>query len=119
MMSVNHKNSRRFFKDCSSFMDSANILLKYRHPTHHDVGLMILRSQLHTGLWSNLIKRFTEGVSPLKMPTIVLERDFVISKDCVIRLPITDPLVEELREYFQHNFNIDSVEYRLITKNSL
>lgn len=99
-------------------MDPANILLKYRHPTHHDVSVMILRSQLHTDLWSDLIKSFTDGVSPLKMPTIVLERDFVISKDYGIRLPITDPIVEELREYFQRNFNIESVSFERISRNS-
>ena len=52
----------------------------------------------------------------MKLPVIVLEHDFVVSKDFGIRLPITDPVAEELREYFQRNFNIESVSFSRISK---
>ena len=58
------------------------------------------------------------GASTMKLPVIVLEHDFVISKDYGIRLPITDPVAEELREYFQRNFNIESVSFERISKNT-
>jgi len=57
------------------------------------------------------------GASTMKLPVIVLERDFVVSKDYGIRLPITDTVAEELREYFQRNFNIESVTVRRIVEN--
>ena len=56
------------------------------------------------------------GASAMKLPVIVLERDFVVSKDYGIRLPITDPVAEELREYFQRNFDIESVSFERISK---
>ena len=56
------------------------------------------------------------GASTMKLPVIVLEYDFVVSKDYGIRLPITDTVAEELREYFQRNFNIESVSFERISK---
>jgi hypothetical protein len=57
------------------------------------------------------------GASAMKLPVIVLEQDFVVSKNYGIRLPITDSVAEELREYYQRNFNIESVKFRRIQKN--
>ena len=56
------------------------------------------------------------GASTMKLPVIVLGNDFVVSKDYGIKLPITDPVAEELREYFQRNFNIESVKFERISK---
>ena len=56
------------------------------------------------------------GASTMKLPVIVLKHDFVVSKDYGIRLPITDPVAEELREYFQRNFNIESVSFERVKK---
>ena len=58
------------------------------------------------------------GVSAMKMPVIVLEGDFVVSKDYGMRLPITDAVAEKLREYFQRNFNIESVSFGRIQKST-
>ena len=58
------------------------------------------------------------GVSTMKLPVIILEGDFVVSKCYGVRLPITDPVAEELREYFQRNFNIESVRFERISINS-
>jgi len=52
------------------------------------------------------------GASAMKLPVIVLENDFVVSKDYGIKFPITDSVAEELREYFQRNFNIESVGFK-------
>ena len=56
------------------------------------------------------------GASAMKLPVIVLEHDFVVSKDYGIKFPITDSIAEELREYFQRNFNIESVSFERISK---
>jgi hypothetical protein len=58
------------------------------------------------------------GISNMNLPAIILENDFVVSKDYGIRLPITDSVAEELREYFQRNFNIESVSFERISRNS-
>jgi len=58
------------------------------------------------------------GASTMKLPVIFLEHDFVVSKDYGIRLPITDAVAEELREYFQRNFNIESVSFERIQKST-
>jgi len=56
------------------------------------------------------------GTSAMKLPVIVLEQDFVVSKNYGIRLPITDAVAEELREYYERNFNIESVKFKRISK---
>lgn len=58
------------------------------------------------------------GASAMKLPVIVLEQDFVVSKNYGVSLPITDAVAEDLREYFQRNFNIESVKFRRIQKNT-
>jgi len=58
------------------------------------------------------------GASTMKLPVIVLGNDFVVSKDYGIKFPITDAVAEELREYFQRNFNIESVSFERISRNS-
>ncbi len=56
------------------------------------------------------------GASTMKLPVIILEQDFVVPKNYGIRLPITDAIAEELREYYQRNFNIESVSFKRISK---
>lgn len=56
------------------------------------------------------------GFNAMKLPVIVLERDFVVSKDYGIKLPITNAVAEQLREYFERNFNIESVTFRRTSK---
>jgi hypothetical protein len=58
------------------------------------------------------------GASTMNLPVIFLEHDFVVSKDYGIKLPITDSVAEELREYFQRNFNIESVSFERISRSS-
>ncbi len=56
------------------------------------------------------------GFNAMKLPVIVLEHDFVVSKDYGIKLPITNAVAEQLREYFERNFNIESVTFRRTSK---
>ena len=52
------------------------------------------------------------GASTMKLPVIVLEHDFVVSNGYGIKLPITNAVAEQLREYFERNFNIESVSFK-------